>query len=80
MTWLDHLKGYLSGRAPELDSMFVWAEGHTVAFTRSTDYGGCLDCTRPEQVWQQCWALLGLVKADGVVKRTFAKVPRHNGF
>ena len=51
-----------------------------VEVNRASDYGGYLDCTTPELVSQQLWALLGgLVKGDASVKRIFANVPRHNG-
>ena len=49
--------------------------------TRVSDYVDCLDCTAPDLVSQQLWALLGgLAKGDASAKRTFANVPRHIGF
>ena len=43
-TWLEDLKDYLSGRPPELDALFSWAEAQPVEIARATGYKGCLDC------------------------------------
>ena len=80
-TWLHDLRDYLSGRTPELDELFSWADAHATPIVRAAEYGGCLDCATPEVVSQQLWALLGgLLKGDASAKGTFANVPRHNGF
>ena len=78
---MEDLRVYLSGRTPELDTLFAWAQRQPTKIKRGTDYGVCLDCAAPEVVSQQLRALIGgLVKGDASAERTFANVPRHNGF
>ena len=61
--------------------LFAWAQPQPAESAKATDYSGCLDCAAPEVVSPQLWALIGgLVKGDASAKRTFANVPRHNGF
>ena len=57
-TWLDNLRDDLSGRTPELDSLFSWAEAQPAPIGKAGDYVDCLDCATPEVVSQQLWALL----------------------
>jgi hypothetical protein len=81
-TWLEDLRDYLSGRTPELDKLFQWAELRTTEIVSFKEYDGVIE-TPPsaEAISQQLWALLGgLVKGDASAKRIFANVPRHNGF
>ena len=81
-TWLEDLRDYLSGRTPELDKLFQWAELRTVEIVHWREYDGAIEIPpSAEAISQQLWALIGgLVKGDPTAKRTFANVPRHNGF
>ena len=79
-SWFNDLRDDLAGRTPELDKLFLWIELQT-GFIRHNDESVMIDCAKHEVVSQQLWALLGaLIKDDPSVKRTFANVPRHNGF
>ena len=80
--WFHDLRDYLAGRTAELDDLFDWIEGKSERIDRA-DEGDhlCIDCADTTELSRQLWALLGgLVKEDASVKRTFANVPRHNGF
>ena len=79
-SWFNDLRKYLAGRNPELDKLLLWIELQ-MEFIRHDDESVMIDCANHEVVSRQLWALLeALIKDYLSVKRTFANVPRHDGF
>jgi hypothetical protein len=72
----------LSGRTPELDQIFKWCEKSLEPILSHEQAAfAMLDCASTQKVSESMWALLGgLVKENPTMKKTFANVPRHNGF